>query len=910
MTKFARLFLGACMLSLMCYGSSYAAETPSPLNLTLRPYASSEYKIAGVYWLPDYYKENESYNTRAPELPPSTPDNPNPVPPGDPEYECAAYGFVETCNEPYEYESIEYPAGNNIKCYNNCRCPSQYKYTKENCKGNFTPGGSSCEKSYTECNCRSEFKYDISNCTGGKELGGTLCTDETNGGKYNVCKCKEEYKYNKSNCNGSRKPAGESCEGSYTQCVCNDGYKLCGKDCIPQNSCCTNSDCSGGKVCTGGICTCPGGTIFCNGQCTKGNCCADADCGINRVCTENQCIFGCTGETKQCGNTCIPKNSCCTDSDCADGGKCKNGKCEIPVPDICDKGALVVTCKDPTPQRVQVGSTTVTKKACYECHAADPKPDTPITPDEKDKCKNYPKTSCAAYETKETCPDDETKMKCTPTCASKLNAKRALTEVDGTKAMKDSDGRVVVFEDSSFTVPAKIVTSVREYIKDMGWKDITGCPDTRPVVSPIGTGFASGTLVRDVDINLTKALTLPDEVFEGTYSVVIMGNNNNNNYNNGYNNKYNPITGSYENEEDYSDNLYYNYELKQKFPSFDKVGTIQLLTEQNAPLANISAYQMSDKYADRMNPRMIAMGSMLAQRYYGIEDNSVVKLKITTPSPRQFAFSGTSIEKSTVTLPSNTSMLVNGGLSVKDVIVKGGYDNSLPTITVSKGTFTVYNDFNIPSLKISGSSSKAEIRGNLTAKWIQVISSGMLTTADTAKIKLTYIGSADSVGTSSGFNYGASLTALLSGKVKIVRGTTLETVRIYANNSKVLADGGIIKASTDIWLNAAQIGARNNGKVETKDIAGSKRACMCLQPNSTFRATSDGWKYYDMRFSNTRSYEMNKGNNFEWVTSKGSNKFDDNQNNCRGDDSHEWRPGCGACGDSGKEYYCGQLFQL
>ena len=68
-----------------------------------------------------------------------------------------------------------------------------------------------------------------------------------------------------------------------------------------------------------------------------------------------------------------------------------------------------------------------------------------------------------------------------------------------------------------------------------------------------------------------------------------------------------------------------------------------------------------------------------------------------------------------------------------------------------------------------------------------------------------------------------------------------------------------------------------------------------------------------MKFGEERSYEFGDTGGFQWVThNRGGkkDKFNDSAKNCRGDDSHEWRPGCGDCGDKGKTYYCGKVFAI
>ena len=54
---------------------------------------------------------------------------------------------------------------------------------------------------------------------------------------------------------------GQLCQSS--ACVCPDGQKLCGTDCIPNDHCCVNTDCLTGQLCQSGACVCPVNQTLC-----------------------------------------------------------------------------------------------------------------------------------------------------------------------------------------------------------------------------------------------------------------------------------------------------------------------------------------------------------------------------------------------------------------------------------------------------------------------------------------------------------------------------------------------------------------------------------------------------------------------------------------------------------------------
>ena len=150
----------------------------TPMSLLPQSFASaSDFKVAGIYWLPDYLKGNVSRGSE---------DKGG----GDIDGNCEKnYGMHTPSNIDGRYicSKYNYNVTSSLKCHVNCRCKDEYKYTSSNCSGNYTTAGTSCEGKYNQCVCKSEFKYNSSNCSGEYEVSGTSC-----GGNYNGCTIRPE----------------------------------------------------------------------------------------------------------------------------------------------------------------------------------------------------------------------------------------------------------------------------------------------------------------------------------------------------------------------------------------------------------------------------------------------------------------------------------------------------------------------------------------------------------------------------------------------------------------------------------------------------------------------------------------------------------------------------------------------
>lgn len=90
------------------------------------------------------------------------------------------------------------------------------------------------------------------------------------------------------------------------QCVCEDGFKRCGADCIRSTSCCVDTDCPPGKQCSGGVCV------------------DRPICAFNERWDEGRKECICADGAKFCEaqGKCIPAKHCCAHSDCDDDQRC------------------------------------------------------------------------------------------------------------------------------------------------------------------------------------------------------------------------------------------------------------------------------------------------------------------------------------------------------------------------------------------------------------------------------------------------------------------------------------------------------------------------------------------------------------------------------------------------------------
>lgn len=96
-------------------------------------------------------------------------------------------------------------------------------------------------------------------------------------------------------------PAGQTCSNGI--CGCETG-KLCGKTCIPNNACCTNSDCV-------------------TQNCVNGTCAPAKECSIGEQLEDGECV--CSADFIKCPEQgkCIKKGSCCYHGNCPRFNRCQ-----------------------------------------------------------------------------------------------------------------------------------------------------------------------------------------------------------------------------------------------------------------------------------------------------------------------------------------------------------------------------------------------------------------------------------------------------------------------------------------------------------------------------------------------------------------------------------------------------------
>ena len=77
---------------------------------------------------------------------------------------------------------------------------------------------------------------------------------------------------------------------------------------------------------------CVGDTKLCGERCIPSeHCCASGECAGGKQCIDGRCrdALECAGDTKPCGAKCIPTDHCCESSDCGAGKLCVGGRCFV-----------------------------------------------------------------------------------------------------------------------------------------------------------------------------------------------------------------------------------------------------------------------------------------------------------------------------------------------------------------------------------------------------------------------------------------------------------------------------------------------------------------------------------------------------------------------------------------------------
>ncbi len=244
--------------------------------------------VAGVYWLPDYLKDNLDNNHR------TNPDNGG----GDIPLSCEKYS--PQCSSPHILGDKKVRVAGDLFCPMECVCPAEYKYNSANCSGDKKLAGSSCDGKYNDCVAQSCAEKGLKDCNGSCIAITACCTDSD---------CGNDKKCSSGNC------IAQTCEDK--------GLKECNGSCIAITTCCTDKDCGNDKKCSSGSCidqTCEDkGQKTCKGKCIDSTaCCVSDDCPSDKKCFANVCIAQTCEDKglKDCNGSCIAATACCTDKDC------------------------------------------------------------------------------------------------------------------------------------------------------------------------------------------------------------------------------------------------------------------------------------------------------------------------------------------------------------------------------------------------------------------------------------------------------------------------------------------------------------------------------------------------------------------------------------------------------------------
>lgn len=326
MKKLLMIMFLSCVFSAQSLASPLPDFTHNTLSGFEPAVVSQSYKIAGIYWLPDYLGKNLDNNGRV--------NDRNNDSGGDKNKSCTDYGF-EACQSPKTLKpgSVPVQVVEGLKCYKNsdCICPAEYKYTEDNCfkivngTRKTAAGPDKCNGKSNTCTEDASFKYFYLNsdsqcyyktsCSGCPN-NSVAVSDPQNMWvnsldkkiKVKKCRCSEssypnETKIDNANCNSSC----TNSEGKTTySCNCNDGYT------------CSNG--SGASCSAECVRDCPSAVTCAAGQkeikSTKSTCeditvgCCPAPVGTCEYgCLTYSDISGCTEVCTQC-NDCKPDVNC------------------------------------------------------------------------------------------------------------------------------------------------------------------------------------------------------------------------------------------------------------------------------------------------------------------------------------------------------------------------------------------------------------------------------------------------------------------------------------------------------------------------------------------------------------------------------------------------------------------------
>ncbi len=398
------VLLGATLSYLLAPQNATAtlfSETDTT-NLELSSASNDTYQVAGVYNIVDYNKKmdgfgyggrvNDNGGTRS-------------------NSKCSTYpGYISSseCTSPKEFPSTAKPtiiAG--MKCYkkSDCVCPKKFKYAPATGTAlptpagstSCTPSGASCGGKYENCTCPSNYKYysdstllpnPFIRVSFDAILSGTYCTPAHGIKLYTDFTCPSDYKkeadgctkdcsgYDKTSCDTAKGEICAQCTTSggvtkykITSCNEDEGWKISGLSSKSLALSCKAADCPTDFSTNITGCSVDGYTLTTDGK-SGGKPCGKCVCGRTKDCSAYPLTAadkatshgsGFSSCKTGCGDDLITKYKILS---CKSGYKLMDGKC---VSDTCDteNGYSETACTE-TQKRIDK-TTTATGKTCYLC---------------------------------------------------------------------------------------------------------------------------------------------------------------------------------------------------------------------------------------------------------------------------------------------------------------------------------------------------------------------------------------------------------------------------------------------------------------------------------------------------------------------------------------------------------------
>lgn len=276
---------GYLLAALFCSRFFVSAAAAQGLEVSLPGEPASIVRTAGIYWLPDYLKENVDTNHRA-EIDKGG---------GDIAPECARYS--PKCSEPQVLGGIKIRVAGDLFCYVECVCPENYKTTS--CGAEYNYRGTPCRYNgknyYQGCDpkpCSTGGYFDSGSHTG------KICTPVTYGGR-SCYSCKDDPCYNLTDHSNDTNCKNYGCQRKYS--ACSSKCQVCYSDnCRNRTAVSTPYGCE---------------KYFsdCSSKCEK----AYADNCRNRV--HKSCDYGCEKYYTDCSSRCENCKACSNACDSSNG---------------------------------------------------------------------------------------------------------------------------------------------------------------------------------------------------------------------------------------------------------------------------------------------------------------------------------------------------------------------------------------------------------------------------------------------------------------------------------------------------------------------------------------------------------------------------------------------------------------